>query len=89
VAPVAKDSGRRQGQRVVAEGRARVRRVLYMAAVAVSRRENRFAGFHKRLVGKGKPKKLALVATMRKMLVTLNAMTRTGAAWKESFLEAA
>jgi transposase len=89
VAPVAKDSGRRQRQRVVAEGRARVRRVLYMAAVAVSRRENRFAEFYKRLVGKGKPKKLALVATMRKMLVTLNAMARTGTAWKEQFLEAA
>jgi transposase len=87
VAPVAKDSGRRQ--RVAAEGRARVRRVLHTAAVAISRRANRFAEFYKRLVGKGKPKKLALVATVRKMLVTLNAMARTGTAWKEQFLEAA
>jgi transposase len=78
VAPIARDSGRRQGQRVVAEGRAEARCVLYMAAVAISRRENPFAAFYKRLAGKGKPRKLALVATMRKMLVTLNAMARTG-----------
>jgi transposase len=89
VAPVAKDSGRRQGQRVVAEGRARVRRVLYMATVAISHRENRFAAFYKRLVAKGKPKKLALVAAMRKMLVTLNAMARTSTAWRAESAAAA
>ena len=89
VAPIAKDSGRRQGRRVVAEGRARVRRVLYMAAVAVSRREHRFAELYRRLVGEGEPRKLALVATTRKMLVTLNAMARTGTAWEEHLLEAA
>jgi transposase len=54
-----------------------------MAAVAVSRRENPFAEFYKRLIGKGKPRKLALVAMMRKMLVTLNAMKRTSTAWQD------
>jgi transposase len=80
VAPVARDSGLRQRTRVVAEGRSIVRKVLSMAALATARRDNRFAGFYQRLVAKGKPKKLALVATMRKMLVTLNAMMRTGTA---------
>jgi transposase len=88
VAPVARDSGRRQGRRAVAEGRAAVRCVLYVAAVAISRRENPFAAFYRRLVGRGKPRKLALVATMRKMLVTLNAMAGTGTAWKEHLPEA-
>jgi transposase len=60
-----------------------------MAAVAVSRREHRFAELYRRLVGEGKPKELAPVTTVRKMLVTLNAMARTGTAWKEHLLEAA
>jgi transposase len=54
-----------------------------MAAVATSQRGSRFAAFYQRLIAKGKPKKLALVATMRKMLVTLNAMARSGASWHE------
>jgi len=83
VAPVARDSGWHWGRRLIAEGRAEARAVLYMAAVAISRRENPFAEFYKRLISKGKPSKLALVATMRKMLVTLNAMLKAGAYWKD------
>lgn len=82
VAPIARDSGRHRGRRSVAEGRALTRAVLYMAAVAISRRKNPFADFYKRLTGKGKPGKLALLATMRKMLVTLNAMLRTATSWR-------
>jgi transposase len=89
VAPIAKDSGLKRGQRVVAEGRSAVRRVLYMAALSASRSSSRFALFHRRLVGKGKPPKLALVATMRKMLVTLNAMARAGAPWQDQALKQA
>jgi transposase len=77
VAPIAKDSGLRCGQRSIAEGRSAVRQVLYMAALSASRGSSRFADFHRRLLARGKPPKLALVATMRKMLVTLNAIART------------
>jgi transposase len=83
VAPIAKDSGLRRGQRVIAEGRGAVRRVLYMAALSASRGSSRFARFYRHLVRNGKPAKLALVATMRKMLITLNAMARAGAAWQD------
>lgn len=81
VAPVAKDSGLMRGTRVTAGGRSSVRRVLYMAAVAASQRRSTFAAFYRRLVTAGKPKKLALVATMRKMITTLNAIARTGQPW--------
>jgi transposase len=84
VAPIAKDSGLRRGQRSIAEGRSTVRQVLYMAALSASRGSSRFASFHRRLVARGKPPKLALVATMRKMLVTLNAIARTHQPWSEA-----
>jgi transposase len=89
VAPIAKDSGLKRGQRVVAEGRSAVRRVLYMAALSASRSDARFAAFHRRLVARGKPPKLALVATMRKMLVTLNAIARTQKPWSDPALQPA
>jgi transposase len=89
VAPIAKDSGLKRGQRVVAEGRSAVRRVLYMAALSASRGGSRFAAFYRRLVAKGKPPKLALVATMRKMLVTLNAIARAQQPWSETALKPA
>jgi hypothetical protein len=64
-------------RRAVAEGRGTVRRVLSMAALSASRNGSRFAAFYRRLVARGKPPKVALVATMRKMLVTLTAIART------------
>ena len=89
VAPIARDSGLKRGQRVVAEGRGAVRRVLYMAALSASRSGSRFAAFYRRLVAKGKPPKLALIATMRKMLVTLNAIARTQKPWSDPALQPA
>jgi transposase len=89
VAPIAKDSGLKRGQRSVAEGRSAVRRVLYMAAVSVSRGSSRFAHFYRRLVARGKPPKLALIATMRKMLVTLHAIARAHQPWSETALKPA
>jgi transposase len=87
VAPVAKDSGLKRGHRVIAEGRSVVRRVLYMAAVSASRGSSRFAHFYRRLVARGKPPKLALIATMRKMLVTLNAIARANQPWCDTALQ--
>jgi transposase len=77
VAPIAKDSGAKHGRRTIRAGRKQVRTVLYMAAVSTSRTATRAAAFYRRLVAAGKPPKLALIALMRKMLTTLNAILRT------------
>ncbi len=58
-----------------------IRHVLYMAALVASRFNPVFKEFYERLIGKGKPAKVALVAVMRKMLVTLNAMIRDNVFW--------
>lgn len=89
LAPVARDSGLRRGRRVVHGGRKEVRNALYMAVMALSRRASRFALAYRALVAKGKAKKLALVATMRKLLVTLNAIAKTNTPWREQPLKAA
>jgi transposase len=83
VAPFSRDSGRMRGRRTVWGGRARLRACLYMAAVAAARGSNPvIAGFYKRLRLAGKPAKLALTACLRKLVVTLNAMLRSGTAWQ-------
>ena len=83
LAPIAQDSGTRQGRRAIKGGRGQVRHVLYMAAVAtLAAKSNPFQGCYRRLVDRGKAEKLALTAIMRKMLVTLNALLRTRSRWK-------
>ena len=61
-----------------------VRRGLYMAALAAIRFNAVIKQFYDRLVAAGKPKKVAIVACMRKLLTILNAMVRTGKAWDDS-----
>jgi transposase len=72
VAPFSDDSGPRSGPRHVRGGRAQVRRVLYMAALAATRCNHVLAEFYRRLRAAGKPPKVCLVAVMRKMLRVLN-----------------
>lgn len=88
VAPIARDSGRKQGRRVIRGGRSAVREVLYMAAVSASRGRSPLAAFYRRLIAAGKPPKLALVALMRKMLTTLNAMARAATPWRADLAHA-
>lgn len=83
VAPFNHDSGRRQGPRRIQGGRASVRQVLYMAAVAASRFNPTIRTFYQRLVASGKKKKVALVACMRKLLTILNAMLRDMQPWQD------
>lgn len=71
-----RDSGQQRGKRSIRGGRADVRTVLYMATVGAVRHNPSLGGFYKRLVAAGKPKKVALVASMRKLLTILNAMLR-------------
>jgi transposase len=82
VAPVNKDSGRKQGKRRVYGGRATVRSVLYMAALAAKRYNPRIKKFYEDLLHRGKEKKVALTACMRKLLVILNAMVKTNQLWR-------
>jgi transposase len=81
VAPMNRDSGTWRGRRTIHGGRAHVRAVVYMAALVAARRNAVIKAFYHRLLAAGKPKKLALVACMRKLLTILNTMMRTGHAW--------
>ena len=88
VAPLNRDSGTFRGQRSVWGGRATVRTALYadvtsaMSALSAARSNPPVKALYERLVEKGKSKKVALVACMRKLLVTCNAVVRDGAAWE-------
>ena len=82
VAPVNKDSGRRQAKRRVYGGRATVRSVLYMAALSASKFNPVIREFYERLIKQGKEKKVALTACMRKLLVILNAMMQKNQSWQ-------
>lgn len=82
VAPLNRDSGTFRGKRSIWGGRESVRSVLYMAAVSATRSNPVIRPFYQHLLAQGKEKKVALVACMRKMLVILNAMARTGAPWQ-------
>ena len=83
VAPYNRDSGTRRGKRAVWGGRSRVRAVLYMGALVTSRHNPAIRDFYQRLLAAGKPKKVALIASMRKLLVTLNAMLKHGSPWRD------
>ena len=78
LAPLNRDSGAKRGQRRIQDGRAVVRRALYMAALSAARHDSRLRGFYQRLRAANKPPKLALIAVARKLLVVLNAMLRDG-----------
>lgn len=81
VAPVAHDSGAQRGKRAIAGGRATVRSALYMATLVATRCNPVVRAWYQHLVAAGKPKKVALVACMRKLLVILNAMLRDRTPW--------
>jgi transposase len=81
VAPFNRDSGTLRGRRTIWGGRAPVRRVLYMAATSAIRWNPVIKPFYAKLVQRGKPHKVALVACMRKILGILNAMARTNTPW--------
>ena len=71
-----------KGKRSVWGGRASVRAVLYMAALVATRYNPVIKVFYQRLLAKGKAKKIALVACMRKLLTILNAVIRQRKAWQ-------
>lgn len=72
LAPYNRDSGQSRGQRFIGGGRPAVRKALYMAALVASQYNETLRAFYLRLVEAGKPKKKALVAVMRKLIIILN-----------------
>ena len=84
VAPINHDSGQHKGKRMINGGRAPVRASLYMGAVVAIRHNPIIKDFYERLLSRGKPKKLAITACVRKMLVILNAMVRDQKRWQVS-----
>jgi transposase len=86
VAPLNHDSGTMRGKRTVWGGRAKLRAVLYMAALVGIRHNPIIAAFYQRLLNAGKAKKVALVACMRKLLTILNAMIRAKTIWRSEII---
>jgi transposase len=84
VAPFNKDSGPKRGKRKISGGRAGIRRTLYMATLSAVKCNPVIRPFYESLLQKGKEKKVALTACMRKMLVMINAMVRDCKPWKFS-----
>ena len=82
LAPFAKDSGRKTGQRRIRAGRSGPRTALYLAAMNGARFNPTLKAFYTRLIEAGKPPKLAFIALARKLLTILNAMVRDGTMWQ-------
>ncbi len=81
LAPFNKDSGPKKGRRKIKGGRAGLRRPLYMAVLSAVRWNPVIRPFYEALLKRGKEKKVAITACMRKLLVIMNAMIRKGEAW--------
>jgi transposase len=86
IAPFNNDSGKKRGRRSIWGGRAPVRAIIYMAAVVAKTHNPVIATLFDRLTARGKPKKVALVACMRKLLTMLNAMLRDQRPWSPPLL---
>lgn len=82
LAPVADDSGERQGARVIWGGRSVVRRMLYLAALSAARYNHDMKAFYRRLRAKGKPPKAALVAVARKLVLLANTLIAQSRPWQ-------
>jgi transposase len=82
LAPMNRDSGKQRGKRRTGGGRIQVRSALYMATLASTRHNPVISAYYARLLKSGKPRMVAVVACMRKILVILNAMMKTRTRWQ-------
>ena len=89
LAPLARDSGTLRGRRTVWGGRASVRSSLYMAALVGSRSNPVLRAFYQSLLARGKPKKLALIACARKLLIISNSMLHNQQPWNPNYAHGA
>jgi len=87
VAPYDDDSGKRRGERQIRDGRRKVRNLFYMACLGAATLHNPvLKAFYRRLIAKGKEKKVALVACMRKLIAILNTMIARRQKWNPNLL---
>jgi transposase len=84
VAPTNRDSGTLRGKRTTGGGRVMIRNGLYMPTIVAKKHNPQIRVFYDRLVEKGKPKMVALIAAMRKLLTILNVMLKEGKKWNEN-----
>jgi transposase len=84
VAPIADQSGKREGVRVVWGGRPAVRRALYLAALSAATHNPGMKVFYQRLIAKGKAAKQALIAVARKLIVLANTLIAEDRTWQPS-----
>jgi transposase len=81
-APFNRDSGKHRGVRMTGDGRFALRRTLYMCTLTAVRCDPMMGAYYRRLCDRGKPAKVALVACLRKFLIILNSMLKTGTRWR-------
>ncbi len=81
IAPLNKDSGKKDGKRRIRGGRHKVRTVLYMSMMTAIQHNPKIKAFYQKKIAEGKPKRVALIACCRKQLVTLNTMVKNGQHW--------
>lgn len=84
VAPTNRDSGTLRGKRTTGGGRVDVRNALYMPTIVAKQYNPKIKAFYDRLVRQGKPKLVAIIASMRKLLTILNVMIREGKNWNHT-----
>ena len=84
VAPTNRDSGLMQGKHTTGGGRVTVRNALFMPCVVAKKFNPKIKAFYDRLVANGKPKMVALITAMRKLLTILNTMIREQTTWQET-----
>jgi transposase len=84
LAPFTRQSGKWKGQSFISGGRADVRSSLFIAAMVASRHNPALSAFYQRLIAAGKPKKVALIAVARKLLIILNAILRDKKPWQHA-----
>lgn len=81
VAPFNRESGSYKGNRMIRGGRSQIRTAMYMAMMSAIQCNRTFKEYYQRLVAAGKPKKVAIIACIRKLVITLNSMVRDGVYW--------
>ena len=86
VAPFCNDSGQYKGKRMIWGGRKEVRTALYMPMLSVLQFNPVIRSFYQRLVNKGKVRKVAVIAAMRKLLTILNSMIRNNTEWDSIYM---
>lgn len=86
VAPMNWDSGIMRAKRAIRGGRFEVRRALYMPAISLATRSNSLMHeFYQRMINRGKPAKVAIIAVMRKLIIIANTLIKNNCTWKENY----